>query len=1417
LWSPALTHQIFTLYKRDVRPYYGMHTTNYAKWRKKKCYLLDGNKNSMALDTTGNGDAKNLNIKLTRDHLQDLDYRALFNELGWDRPQNTKRVDVSLPHFSYQRTEIAQLSGVAILEIEMPDGKIPVEGTRKAIHTDVSLLHQENLLIFVDRERTQSFWYWVKREDNKSYPRTHLYVKGQPGDLSLSKLESMVFDAGEFDVEGKVPVLDVARKLQDALDVERVTKRFYEEFKDEHARFLDTIKGIDDERDRRWYASVLLNRLMFVYFLQRKKFIDNGDLRYLQNKLADSQRRGKDIYYSEFLHLLFFEGFAKPKGERSKEAKSRLGTIRYLNGGLFLPHPIEKRWPDISIPDSAFERILTLFQHYSWNLDDTPGGLDNEISPHVLGYIFEKYINQKSFGAYYTRPEITEYLCERAIHKLILERVNTDGIPGITRSRHFDTVEELLTRLDAPLCGALLEILPKISLLDPACGSGAFLVSAMNVLTNIYGAVTGKIEYLNDVNLTKWLRDAKTKHDSLNYYIKKKIITENLFGVDIMEEGTEIAKLRLFLALVSSVQSVEQLEPLPNIDFNILPGNSLIGLLHINEDIYNTRIAQLNLFQKRYIEIVAEKNLLIQNYKDAPQYTEDLSDLRDIIQKKREEAIENLNELLLDEFNELGAKYEAATWDAEKQAEGKPKKRALRISDIAKLHPFHWGYEFDKVMNERGGFDIIITNPPWEILKPQAKEFFATHSKLVSKNKMRIEDFETERTKLLEVPEIRHAWLDYQDTFPYQSAYFRAAPQYRNQISLVNGKKAGTDINLYKLFTEQCYNLLRDGGQCGIVIPSGIYTDLGAKQLREMLFDSTEVTGIFGFENNKLIFEGVHRSFKFVVLTFEKGGQTQTFPSAFMRHEVAELERFPRYGALHTSVELIHKLSPDSLSIMEFKDETDVIIAQKMLKFPLLGEKIEGTWNLVLGNEFHMTNDSHLFKITKDSNTMPLYEGKMVHQFTHVFSNPRYWIDSTSGRDLLIRQEIRRVESALYALAISQDDSVTFASREACLFMFLQSLGYNPVSPQDVCIAPDAFRIACRDIARNTDERTLITTILPANVFAGNTLNYVYPWNFKAQKIFGNPSSIKDCYERTLHPQTLAYFCGVLNSFALDYLLRFKVTAHANMFYLYQLPVPRLAVDDPRCFAIASRVAQLVCVGSEFNQLRLELLGSVDAHVAVDDTERRKLRSEIDGLVTHLYGLDRKEFDHILKTFPLVKQEIKSAALDAYDLFTLEPESLALMQLIEKGEIGTTEFKVAACWNAVTSKKDDSMRNNLLYGVAAFLNSYTGGTLLIGVDNAGNVIGLDEDYKTANAQKPNRDGYQLFLQDLLKDNLIGIWTQFYTISFGVAQGKDVCRIDIQPSNEPVFLKNGDFYIREGNRKRKLNTYEAGLYQRQRWK
>ncbi len=925
-----------------------------------------------------------LDVQKARDLLQDFDFGKLFvEELGWSQPTSHQQTYFGYKDDEFQRKQIAQLSGVAVLEVTSTDGKIPDRKTLAGIHKEISKLHHENLLIFVDAQRTQSLWYWVKREDAKLHPREHLYVKGQPGDLFLSKLSSMVFDIGEFDEAGNVSVLNVAKRLKDALDVERVTKKFFGQYDDERLAFLDLIKGISDERQRRWYASVLLNRLMFIYFLQRKGFIDDGNHTYLQEKLEECKKQfGKDQYYERVLKPLFFEGFAKPEADRSPEVKKLLGRIKYLNGGLFLPHRVELDNAHIRIPDKAFENLLKLFQSYSWNLNDTPGGEDNEINPDVLGYIFEKYINQKAFGAYYTRTEITEYLCQQTIYKLILEKINSAGVKGLTQPHSFKSMSELLLNLDAQLCRELLnDILPNLSLLDPACGSGAFLIAAMKTLINVYSAVIGKIEFLSDQGLKQHLANLRERHHgSVNYYIKREIITNNLYGVDLMEEATDIARLRLFLALVASAKDLDQLEPLPNIDFNILAGNSLIGILNVNAASFN-RLAKgkqgsllTGLAASSYEKILEDKDKSIEQYKKHAAIREEefgldqntrLLQLREHINKIREESSDKLNELSLGDFQDLGIKYEEATWDKTLDSEGVSQKRALLSSDIKRLHPFHWGFEFDQVM-KRGGFDAIITNPPWEVFQTNEKEFFQQYAPSIQKKTLRIEDWIKHKDRLLKDPDTRRDWLGYVGLFPHQLGYFKKAPQYVNQTPQLLNKAVGNKPNLYCLFLEQCFNLLRESGECGIVLPSGIYTDLGTKQLREMLFGRTEITGLFGFENRKFVFENIDVRFKFVVLTFRKGGQTKSFPAAFMRHDAQELQNFPGDSALFVPVDLVRQLSPDSLSIPEFKSDKDINISVKLLKQPLLADRSKG-WGLELyGEELNMTRSSGFFRTKKD-------------------------------------------------------------------------------------------------------------------------------------------------------------------------------------------------------------------------------------------------------------------------------------------------------------------------------------------------------------------------------------------------------------------------------------------------------------------
>lgn len=1129
-----------------------------------------------------------------RDCLRQFDFQRLFvEELGWSQPSNRQAVSFTVRDDQFFRRQVTQLAGVVVFEVTAEDGRIPDAQTRAAVHKEIAKHHHENLLIFLDQDHTQSLWYWVKRQDGKMFPREHLYVQGQPGDLFVSKLGQMVFDISEFDEAGNVNLVDVARRMRAALDIERVTKKFYGDFQNQHIAFLELIQGIPDDRQRRWYASALLNRLMFIYFLQKKGFLDGGDLNYLQNKLTQSKQQADNHFFSGFLKLLFFEGFAKPAERRSPEARQVLGAIKYLNGGLFLPHKIEQDNPQLDVTDKAFENLFNLFDRYSWNLDDTPGGKDDEINPDVLGYIFEKYINQKEFGAYYTRTEITEYLCERTIHQLILDAVNTPvsvgrHLPAGMKARHYDTLGALLMDLDAPLCKQLLyEVLPSLSLLDPACGSGAFLVAAMKTLINVYAAVIGKIKFLGDRNLSQWLIKTEREHPSISYFIKKSIITDNLYGVDIMEEATEIARLRLFLALVAAAENMDQLEPLPNIDFNIMPGSSLVGLMRVDDEAFEKRHSQQDLFRKSYRQVLEEKNRLIDNYRHAATYAEDLTVLRDNIEATKRQAIETLDDILLDEFKDLGIKFEQATWDDKKNHAGKPIKRPLERDDIQRLHPFHWGFEFDEILNKRGGFDAIITNPPWEIFKPNGKEFFEHFSDLVTKKKMTIKEFEKERAKLLDDPELRVAWLEYLSGYPHVSAFFRSASQYHNQISIVHGKKAGTDINLYKLFTEQCFNLLRSGGYCGIVIPSGIYTDLGTKQLREILFSRAKITGLFGFENRREIFEGVHRSYKFVVLTFAKGDRTTHFPATFMRHEVAELEHFPQQGAIDISVGLVHKLSPDSLSLMEFKNEMDVRIAEKGLKFPLLGEEIPNRWNVRLTQELHMTNDSHLFRTEPGKNCVPLVQGSMFHQFEIDFAPPKYWIDLDEGRKALLGREIDTEQILAY----------------------------------------QTYRVVHRRIGRNTDQRSLIACVLPPNRFCADTAQSV-------RNILPGPTHL--------------FLAAIFNTFVLDAELRRRITAHLDMHFMYATRIPRLTERDPSFVPIVERSARLICRTPEFDNLVKEAGLESKKDGTTDPVDRAQLRAEIDGLVAHLYGLTEEEFAYILTTFPLVPDSVKVAAHNAY-------------------------------------------------------------------------------------------------------------------------------------------------------------------------
>jgi hypothetical protein len=347
--------------------------------------------------------------------LRDFNFPGLFvEELGWDK--HKAKLSVPIENRTFELSAVAEKRGMAAFICKC-DSALPDYNIRRKIERQVAKSAHEHFIVFTDAAKTRQIWQWVKREPGKpAAAREHHFDRGQTGEALIQKLKSVVFELAE---EENLSLVDVTIRARAGFDVEKVTKRFYERFQKEHGAFLKFIEGIPDDQLQRWYASVMLNRLMFIYFIQKKGFL-SGDINYLRSKLAASKPR--DRYYSGFLCPLFFEGFAKKADERTSAVNELLGRVPYLNGGLFLRHQIEElHGKSIQIPDTAFERIFDFFEAYQWHLDERPLRADNEINPDVLGYIFEKYINaiqpgeQKAQGAYYTKEDITEYISKNTV------------------------------------------------------------------------------------------------------------------------------------------------------------------------------------------------------------------------------------------------------------------------------------------------------------------------------------------------------------------------------------------------------------------------------------------------------------------------------------------------------------------------------------------------------------------------------------------------------------------------------------------------------------------------------------------------------------------------------------------------------------------------------------------------------------------------------------------------------------------------------------------------------------------------------------------------------------------------------------------------------------------------------------------
>jgi len=381
------------------------------------------------------------------EQLRSFDFKTAFLSRGWNTPARAAfMLDVKGRQISCR--PIAEQGGWTVLEITAaPEADQPgvtavsARALREAVDGAVTNLIHHHVLIFVNDERAEAVWQFSLTVGGKRLRRERRFHPAAPVEPLVSLLRGMEIPFEMLDDEGEVSVTAMNdRMAQMGLFADKVSKKFYDILAKKRNDFDRFLVFVDEEKDRAWYVTALLNRLMFIYFIQHKGLM-KGDVAYLRHRLDDCIQYGHNFYRDFFLPLCFF-GFARPWGER-KRYGGHFDGIPYLNGGLFLPHKVEidhgitpeaveagELSASITIPNEEFRKWLDFFDSYRWTLDETRQEYEGEINPDILGYIFEKYINQKQMGAYYTKEDITGYICRNTIIPRLFDMLAAAGKKG---------------------------------------------------------------------------------------------------------------------------------------------------------------------------------------------------------------------------------------------------------------------------------------------------------------------------------------------------------------------------------------------------------------------------------------------------------------------------------------------------------------------------------------------------------------------------------------------------------------------------------------------------------------------------------------------------------------------------------------------------------------------------------------------------------------------------------------------------------------------------------------------------------------------------------------------------------------------------------------------------------------------------
>jgi len=598
-----------------------------------------------------------------------------------------------------------------------------LKGTERETVKSISRYYPENIIIFTNKENNEAHFintkYIGKDKERKARGFRRITV-GKTDRLrtAAERLSNIYADKG-------ISTLALMIKCEEAFDIEAVSKEFYKEFVEKYKELRDVIRNNNPslkKEDADKFTQEIMNRLLFLYFIQKKGWL-NGDYKFLYNNFKLNQKN----YYKNFLIPLFKKLSIRDSNHPDFK------NIPFLNGGLFeFEQEIEEK---VTIPNQAFDDIFEdLLERFNFTIrEDTEFEEEVAIDPEMLGKIFEELIlsieaekykdipdPRRASGSYYTPRFIVSFMTKQSLLNYLINE-----LPEIPEEIFKSFIYKLSTHgIDRP--EIIKEKLLNLKIVDPGVGSGAFSVDILNKIVNL-------IEILN----------AKIGITENRYNLRKKIIENCIYGVDIQERAVHLARLRLWLSLIVDleVENIKDIPPLINLDFKILKGDSLISkICGFKFNLKHKTFANQKMFE------------LIERYEKLKgDFSEDVDSkkrqiLKDKITKTKCDIaiwhLENIKYSLKAKLKSIGSQLTLIEKTQKENKEEERKREILKqgILSIEKeiegikggkeIDAFNWYLDFFEVMGAKVGFDIVIANPPYGVSVD--KEIYKNEFKLDS-------------------------------------------------------------------------------------------------------------------------------------------------------------------------------------------------------------------------------------------------------------------------------------------------------------------------------------------------------------------------------------------------------------------------------------------------------------------------------------------------------------------------------------------------------------------------------------------------------------------------------------------------------------------------------------------------------------